>query len=223
MSYEFYIICREKSLPQDISQYHGWIQQEIDSADSSRYDDREVLCRSLRRCYRDLLKEYPAFNGRDRTDDDDLIDSAVDYCLTKRLIEISCSWDQANKMYPLAMSLAQKYGLILYRIDYFALGDLNNPTRVIERHRVDYYPTIMRAILHSLRDPVLIFIIFTCCLYLLSKIQMPYYTLSLYGTSIWVIFAVATLISIFICVLEVRQKRKGYRSFKEVEIDHSIM
>ncbi len=221
MSYEFYIIHQNKSLPQDISQYHEWIHRELTSADSSRYDDSKVLCRSLLRCYRDLLKEYPALNGRDGTDDNALIDSAVDYCLTKNVIEVSCSFNQLDKLYQRAMELAQKYGLFLYCIDTFALGNISNPIRVVDRHQVDVYPTIWQALLHSLRDPILVFLIFTGCFYLVSRIQMPYYMISLYGTSIWVIMAVAALISIFLCVLEVKQNRKGYRSFKDVDRDIS--
>ena len=145
MSYEFYIIKRQKTTPRDIPDILEWAYSEIDSTDSKYYDDSNILCRSLRGCYFDMLTEFPALNGRDSPDDDDyaFVDSAVEYCLTRNVIEISCGWGQFDTIYPFVIRLAKKYGLMIYHIDTFFFDDA--PQRIVDRYCVDEFPTVWKA------------------------------------------------------------------------------
>lgn len=218
MSYEFYIIKRQRKTPREIPDILEWVHTEIDATDPKFYDDSKVLCRSLRNCYFDMLAAFPALNGRDRTDDDALVDTAVDYCLTRNAIEISCSWTQFNKMFPFVISLAHKYGLMIYYIDTFVLDSA--PPKIMDRYCLDEFPSVWKAFIRELLDPCLgVF-----CLVVGSIMGLAFMTSYLYDLKALpysVVFGIAVVIALIICsyliVIGIRFRRKGVRLFREVE------
>ena len=219
MNYELYIIRHQNSLPRDISKYQDWIRQEIQSTDPKRRDDSSILLGSLRKFYSDLLKSYPALTGRDKTEDCSKYLS-VYYCLTPNLIRMSFCWSETNRIQPRVMELVRKYGLILYRVDRFALFGDSVPIKIVYRHQVDDYPSVWKAILHSLRDPAFLFILTIGTYLLLSKIPMPDYMLSFGNISIWIIVVIAAIICTYLGVIEVRTQRNGICS--SIEDDRGI-
>lgn len=221
MDFELCIIRPRKSLPRDVSQYEGWVRHEIESSDPADQDNRDVLCRPLRNCYRQLLEKYPAMNGRDRTEDDELIDMAVDYLLTKNAIVLSCAWSQVEGVYSTAQVLARKYGLIVYSIISCRLD--SDPPRMAVVHRAEVYPTIFKAVWRSLGLSVGLSVFWFCLVsgvfWLVSKITSPSYSdpVFIQDNSIWIILAIAAFYGIMLLVTGVRKERKGKCFEKEIE------
>ena len=75
-SFQIYIIKLDSNSPRDIKELSEWVSNQIESTPVECQDDRSILCTPLRDCYEQLLERYPALNGRDATDDDELIDKA---------------------------------------------------------------------------------------------------------------------------------------------------
>ena len=105
-SFQIYIIKRNNNSPRDIKELSGWVSNQIESTPVECQDDRSILCTPLRDCYEQLLERYPALNGRDATDDDELIDKAFDYYL----LEKPCVRDPRS---PVPLTLAVQNSLTL--------------------------------------------------------------------------------------------------------------
>ena len=90
-SFQIYIIKLDSNSPRDIKELSEWVSNQIESTPVECQDDRSILCTPLRDCYEQLLERYPALNGRDATDDDELIDKAFDYYLSRNVIMIDCT------------------------------------------------------------------------------------------------------------------------------------
>ena len=226
MSYEFYIIKRQKTTPRDIPDILEWAHSEIDSTDPKSYDDSNVLCRALRGCYFDMLTEFPALNGRDSPDDDGYawVDSAVDYCLTRNVIEISCGWGQFDTIYPFVIRLAKKYGLMIYHIDTFFFDDA--PRRVVARYCVDEFPTVWKAFKQDFFNPVLIafFIVVGSIMglyYLFIYLFIDGFPYNIKAVNIWIVFGTAVVVALGYCsalaILGIRNRRKGVRLIREID------
>ena len=214
MGFQYYIIKRDKSTPHKVKHLYEWVSRQIESVSYERQDDKDILCTPLRKCYQDMLKEFPALNGRDSTDDEDLIDKALDYSLAPNVIMVDCGLSQAVLAIHYCHSIARKYGLCIYCIKYFSLLDEGNkpPLNVIERHLTCDYPTSGKAIISSLINPIIVAaIIFSC--YFLIKLFILLYPLPYYVPSIHIsttmITVVAVVVGVVLFCIELRNARRG--------------
>lgn len=224
MSRELFIIKRNPALPKDISMYYDWIKKEIDSTDPSLYDDCNVLCNPLRKCYLNMLNEFPAMNGRDRTEEDELIDSSVDYCLTRNVIEISCGWFQFENVYPKALEYSRNNDLTVYNILTFKVDGTNH---IIERHCADVYLSIPKSIIKSLPVPLFIFVfcfggLWTLKLIITSSTLSSIPPFSLFSILTFkIIFVFSTIISLVFLFFSFRNEYRGHRVIRDVVIDEA--
>ena len=208
MSCEIYAICKNKRMPRVISDYSQWLSAEIDRTEPSLRDDSSILRKPLRAFYRELLLDYPALNGRDRTEDDALIDKAVDYCFTHDAIEVSCGLSQADQVYKRMSALARKHGLCLYSVNTFEID--STPRRAVERHCADDYPSVFKAFVKSLLTPIILFAMILGVYYLIKLLPHPYYS-PLNYIHPWMVIILALAICTYVLVLGIRNERKGRR------------
>lgn len=198
---------------------YGWVHCQIESTPYERQDDKDILCAPLRKCYEDMLKEFPALNGRDSTDDDELIDKALDYYLAPNVIMVDCGLSQFNAAVSLCMDLARKYGLCIYRIEHItSMDEDTKQINYISRHLIYDCPTLAKAILSSLITPAILFAIILGW-YFLMRLIISWQPLPYYMPSIHISPTAITVIAVILCIalfgLEVRNARRGTTKFND--------
>ena len=169
-SFQIYIIKRNNNSPRDIKELSEWVSNQIESTPVECQDDRSILCTPLRDCYEQLLERYPALNGRDATDDDELIDKAFDYYLSRNVIMIDCTYSKHIPAFEYVQGIAKKYGLCIYHTQSIKLLDDNNtPIGYATRHYTTDYPTLWKAIILSLKTPIIVSIIIFSVYYIINS------------------------------------------------------
>lgn len=211
---QFYIIKRDGSTPRDLKGLHEWVSNQIESTPAESQDDKNILCTLLRKCYKEMLKEFPALNGRDATDDDEMIDKALDYYLSRNAIMVDCTDSLYSPALQYATDIAKKYGLCIYcTILFTILSDENNTTAsYVTRHHINDYPTLWKAIILSFKTPIfvsaIIFAVYYIIKYLCTLNPLPHYLPSIHISS--ATMAIFTfLLGVFLFIIGVRNERRG--------------
>ena len=224
-SFQIYIIKRNNNSPRDIKELSEWVSNQIESTPVECQDDRRILCTPLRDCYEQILERYPALNGRDATDDDELIDKAFDYYLSRNVIMIDCTYSQHIPAFEYVQGIAKKYGLCIYHTQSIKLLDDNNtPIGYATRHYTTDYPTLWKAIILSLKTPIIvsmiIFAVYYIIKYLCTLNPLPDYLPSIH-ISPTTIAVITFIYAAFLIVIGVRNARRGRRKmYEETNIDN---
>ena len=224
-SFQIYIIKLDSNSPRDIKELSEWVSNQIESTPVECQDDRSILCTPLRDCYEQLLERYPALNGRDATDDDELIDKAFDYYLSRNVIMIDCTYSKHIPAFEYVQGIAKKYGLCIYHTQSNKLLDDNNtPIGYATRHYTTDYPTLWKAIILSLKTPIIVSIIIFAVYYIIKYLctvnPLPDYLPSIH-ISPTTIAVITFIYAAFLIVIGVRNARRGRRKmYDETNIDN---
>lgn len=224
-SFQIYIIKLDSNSPRDIKELSEWVSNQIESTPVECQDDRSILCTPLRDCYEQLLERYPALNGRDATDDDELIDKAFDYYLSRNVIMIDCTYSQHIPAFEYVQGIAKKYGLCIYHTQSIKLLDDNNtPIGYATQHYTTDYPTLWKAIILSLKTPIIVSIIIFAVYYIIKYLctlnPLPDYLPSIH-ISPTTIAVITFIYAAFLIVIGVRNARRGRRKmYEETNIDN---
>ncbi len=218
-SFQLYIIKRESNTPRDTKELIDWALNQIESTPIERQDDRDILCAPLGKCYKKLLEKYPALNGRDATDDVEMIDTAFDYYLSRNVIMIDCTHSQYIPAFEYIQNLARKYGLCIYHKQSIKLLDDNNtPVGYAIQHHTNDYPTLSKAILISFKVPIIlsiiIFAVYYAIKYLCTSYPLPYYLPSIHISST-LIAVITFILDACLIVIGVLNERRGRRKLFE--------
>ena len=115
MSYDLMVFDPEVA-PRERSAFRAWYQQQTQWTEDRDYSDPAGTTQSLLRFYHAIREHYPAMNGPDATQDDDLIDRAGDYSIGASMIYATFPWSLAEEVYPRFRAAAVDCGVGFYDV-----------------------------------------------------------------------------------------------------------
>jgi hypothetical protein len=105
MSYDI-VVFDPSVAPRDRQAFSQWFAKQTDWIDDHDYNNPDNTIASLRHWYDQMRVEYPAMNGPDQTNDDNMIDRAGDYNFAPAMIYTTFPWSLAEEIYAKARELA---------------------------------------------------------------------------------------------------------------------
>ena len=92
--------------PRDRSEFAEWFATKVDWDHNHDYMNPVCASPELKAWYDAIRADYPAMNGPDATDDDELIDRAGDYNFGPGFIYVTYPWSLAEEIYDRVRELA---------------------------------------------------------------------------------------------------------------------
>ena len=102
--------------PRDRGAFDAWFQKQVDWDDDHDYVNPQSSTPALRAWYNAIRTEYPAMNGPDAVDDDDLIDRSGDYNFGPQFIYVTYPWSLAEEIYDRVRALALEHKVGFYDV-----------------------------------------------------------------------------------------------------------
>lgn len=105
MSYDL-VVFDPSTTPRTRAAFKEWFAKQVDWEEGRDYADPAGAPVGLRNWYDAIRRLYPAINGPDAVDDNDLIDRAGDYNFGHGMIYVTYPWSLAEEIYSAARRLA---------------------------------------------------------------------------------------------------------------------
>jgi hypothetical protein len=105
--------------PSDRNGFISWYEEQTQWNKGHLYDSLEISTSTLRAWYEDMLKDYPALNGPDSTDDVDN-PKVIDYSIGKSAIYAAFAWSEAKAARGEVFRPAEKH-----RVGFLDVNDEN--------------------------------------------------------------------------------------------------
>ena len=103
--------------PKDRVSFKAWFEQQTDWDDNHDYMDPASTTSALRQWYDAIRQEYPAMNGPDGCDDNE-IDRAGDYNFGSGFIYVTYPWSLADDIYDRVRALS-----VEHEVGFFDVSD----------------------------------------------------------------------------------------------------
>ena len=99
MSYDL-MVFEPSVAPRERGAFNAWYHQQTEWAEDRDYSDPAGTSANLLRFYNAVRSHYPAMNGPDAVQDDEL-DRAADYSIGENMIYATFPWSLAEEIYPI--------------------------------------------------------------------------------------------------------------------------
>lgn len=111
MSYDL-MVFEPDAAPRNRADFMKWYVELTEWTEGHDYDDPQFTSPRVRAWYRDMVLDFPAMNGPDGVQDDEVDNPKVtDYCLARQAAYMGFAWSEAEPAYKVCKRLAFEHGL----------------------------------------------------------------------------------------------------------------